>query len=71
MSTEDLVRQVQALPAAEQAAVVEALLNALDRTDPALDAAWAAEAEDRVAAYRRGELRAVPLTEVLAKYAKR
>ena len=71
MSTEDLVRQVQLLPAAEQAAVVEALLNALDRTDPALDAAWAAEAEERVAAYRRGELRAVPLTEVLGKYRNR
>jgi len=26
------------------------------------------EADDRLAAYRRGEIRAVPLSEVLAKY---
>ncbi|KRI01456.1 hypothetical protein AO057_08445 [Curvibacter sp. PAE-UM] len=34
-----------------------------------LDELWAQEAEDRLAAYRRGELPAIPLAEVLAKYA--
>ena len=33
-----------------------------------LDAQWAKEAEDRLAAYRRGEVRAVPLADVLTKY---
>ena len=71
MSTGELVKQLQALPAIEQAAVVEAVLDSLDRVHPALDAAWAAEAEDRVSAYRRGEMKGIPLGEVLAKYRRR
>lgn len=34
-----------------------------------LDDLWAQEAEDRLAAYRRSELPAIPLAEVLTKYA--
>ncbi|MEO7106072.1 MAG: addiction module protein, partial [Rhodoferax sp.] len=33
-----------------------------------LDTLWAKEADDRLAAYRRGEVEAVALSEVLAKY---
>jgi hypothetical protein len=33
-----------------------------------MDALWAKEAEDRLAAFRRGEIKAVPLREVLAKF---
>jgi hypothetical protein len=36
--------------------------------DPQIDRLWAKEAEERLAAYRRGEIKAVPLQEVLAKY---
>ena len=36
--------------------------------DPGIDRLWAKEAEERLAAYRRGEIKAVPLQEVLAKY---
>ena len=36
--------------------------------DPPIDRLWAKEAEERLAAYRRGEIKAVPLQEVLAKY---
>lgn len=35
---------------------------------PNLDALWAKEAEDWLAAYRRGEISARPLAEVLGKY---
>jgi len=35
----------------------------------ALDELWVQETEDRLAAYRRGELPAIPMAEVLAKYA--
>ncbi len=34
-----------------------------------LDELWAQEAEDRLTAYRRGEIPASSLAEVLAKYA--
>ena len=39
------------------------------KINSSLEAQWAKEAEDRLAAYRRGEIRALPLKEVLAKYA--
>jgi Putative addiction module component len=47
---------------------VDDLLTSLDESDPGIDGLWAKEAEDRLAAYRRGELKAIPLQEVLAKY---
>jgi hypothetical protein len=40
----------------------------LDEPDAAVDRLWAREAEERLAAYRRGEIKALSLEEVLAKY---
>ena len=48
-------------------ALVEHILDSLDAPDPTMDALWAREADDRLAAYRWGEIRAVALPEVLAK----
>ena len=56
------------LPPVERMALVEHILDSLDEPDPSVDALWAQEADERLAAYRRGEIRAVPLSEVLAKY---
>jgi hypothetical protein len=47
---------------------VERILDSLDEPDASLDALWAKEADDRLAAYRRGEVRAVALSEVITKY---
>jgi putative addiction module component (TIGR02574 family) len=68
MSTDELLKQARTLAPADKLALVEALMNELDRPDAGIDAAWAAEAEDRLAAYRKGEIRAIPLADVLAKY---
>ena len=68
MSTEELLQQAKALSPAKQIELVEALQNELDRTDTGVEAAWAAEARDRLAAYRQGQIRAIPLEEVLARY---
>jgi hypothetical protein len=35
-------------------------------TDPEIDRAWAEEARDRLNAYRRGDIEAVTLEEVIA-----
>jgi hypothetical protein len=43
-------------------------LSAKARKLSQIDRLWAKEAEERLAAYRRGEIKAVPLQEVLAKY---
>lgn len=71
MSAEKLLEEAKSLPPTEQVELVEALLNELDKPDAAVDAAWTQEAQDRLAAYRRGEIRAIPLEDVLAKYRTR
>ncbi len=44
------------------------ILASLDEPDPNIAKLWAKEAEDRLAAYRRGEIKVIPLEQVLAKY---
>ena len=44
------------------------MLDSLDRADPAVDRLWAREAADRVAAYRRGEVAARELGDIVAEY---
>ncbi len=70
MSTEAkaLIEQARALPPQDRIALVEDVLNSLDRADPDIDQLWAREASDRLAAYRRGELAAKDLRDVIAKY---
>jgi putative addiction module component (TIGR02574 family) len=66
-----LSEQARKLSPAERLEVVDDILASLDEPDPAIDRLWAKEAEDRLAAYRRGEIKSVPLEEVLAKYRPR
>ena len=63
-----LIEQARALPPEDRIALVEDVLDSLDHADPDIDQAWAREATDRVAAYRRGELVARDLREIIAKY---
>ena len=67
-TTKALSAQARKLSPAERIALVDDILASLDEPDPAIDRLWAKEAEDRLAAYRKGEIRAVGLEEVLAKY---
>lgn len=67
-TAETLSAQAVQLPPEERMALVERILDSLDEPDASLDALWAKEAVDRLAAYRRGEIRAVALSDVIAKY---
>jgi len=60
--------QARKLSPSERLELVDDILASLDEPDPNIDKLWAKEAEDRLAAYRRGELKAIPLEQVLAKY---
>ena len=53
-TAEALSAQAAQLPPAERMQVVERILDSLDQPDAALDTLWAHEANDRLAAYRRG-----------------
>lgn len=63
-----LVDEVRALPPQDRISLVEDVLDSLDRADPNIDQLWAREASDRLAAYRRGELTARSLSDIVAKY---
>ena len=63
-----LIDEARALPPQDRIALVEDVLDSLDRVDPDIDRLWAREASDRLAAYRRGELAAKGLDEIIAKY---
>jgi putative addiction module component (TIGR02574 family) len=52
------------LPPSDRLELVETILATLDKPDPDISAAWAAEAQDRLAAFRRGELVAVDESDV-------
>jgi putative addiction module component (TIGR02574 family) len=67
-TSETLSAQAAQLTPQERIQVVERILNSLDQPDAALDALWANDASDRLAAYRRGEIKAVGLPDVIAKY---
>ena len=46
------------------AEAVEGLLKSLDVPDAAMDEIWADEAERRLAAYREGKLKGIPMEEI-------
>lgn len=64
---QELLRQAMRLPATERAALVEGLVESLDKPDPTLDALWLKEAESRIAAYRAGELEVVDAEDAFAE----
>lgn len=67
-TAQTLSEQALLLPPEERLALVDRLLDTLDEPDPALDALWASEAQARLEAYRRSEVKAVALSDVVAKY---
>lgn len=66
----DLLKQALSLPPDKKVQLVDQLLSSLDEPDKAIDALWAKEAENRIDAYERGELKTVSIEEVLRKYTK-
>jgi len=65
---EEIFKEALQLPSSQRADLAERLLNSLALgTDERVDALWAAEAENRIAAFRRGELSAIPAEDVFAE----
>lgn len=67
-SSEQILEQALALSPKDRAEIVDRLLASFQTPpDPGLDGLWAREAEERLDAYDRGELGAVPAEEVFAR----
>ena len=59
------------LPPVERAELVENLLTSLEfQSRKRIDALWAEEAEDRIDAFERGEMTAIPARDVFGKIEK-
>jgi len=60
-----VLEEALALPPTERAALVEELLSSFEfASRQEIDALWAAEAEDRIDAYERGETCSIPAQRV-------
>ncbi len=71
-SNEQILKQALALPPQKRAELVEQLLATFQSPpDPEMDELWAREGEDRLDAYDRGELKAVPAEEVFDRIKQR
>ena len=63
-----ILLQVLDLPPVERAALIEEILSSFDFPARAeLDSAWAKEAEDRIDAHDRGEIKTTPARRVFSK----
>ena len=59
------------LPPLERAELVENLLSSFEfQSRKGIDALWAQEAEDRIDAFERGEMTAIPAKDVFAEIGK-
>lgn len=61
---EKLIQQALDLPADERAEVAERLLSSLEPPLSEIDQLWGREAEDRIDAYERGDIEAIPAEDV-------
>lgn len=64
MSSKKVLEQALALKPDERFLIVEGILRSLDEPDEALDTLWVEEAEKRLHAYRKGNLKGIPMEEV-------
>ena len=60
-----LSQEARKLAPAERAAITDDLIASLDRPAPKVDAVWAKEAEERLAAHDRGEMAAHEISDVI------
>lgn len=65
---ETLVEQARGLPEQDKLALLDALFSLVSPSDPAVEQAWIAESERRMAAIDRGEMALVSADEVMLKY---
>lgn len=63
-----ILEEVMSLPADNRAELVDRLLQSLDKPDQEIDQEWSKEAETRIDAYDKGEIKALKIEEVLARY---
>jgi putative addiction module component (TIGR02574 family) len=68
---ENILAEALKLPPVERAELVENLLSSFEfQSRGAIDTLWAQEAEDRIDAFDRGEMTAIPVKDVFIEIEK-
>jgi len=65
--TEQVLSEALSLPPSERAQLAERLFSSLDISQKELDILWAKEADSRIDAYDRGDIKAVSANDVYKK----
>ena len=67
-----VLKEALSLPPAERAEIAERLLSSLDGpSQERIDALWGKEAEERLDAFDRGEIQAIPAEQVFEQVDKK
>ena len=64
----EILKEALMLKPAQKAELIDRLLSSLEKPDSTIDELWAKEAENRIDAYEKGDIKAVTLEKVLEKY---
>lgn len=67
-ASDELFKAALKLTPKEKVELIDKMLSSLDAPDKELDKLWAQEAENRITAYEKGEMKALTIKEVLEKY---
>lgn len=65
---EKLLCEALQLTLVDRAALIDELLSSLQQPDERVDALWTQEAEERLKAYRAGELKAIATTRSTGRF---
>jgi putative addiction module component (TIGR02574 family) len=68
MNTEEIISSAIKLTPAERFEVIDKVLHSLDRPDPEIDKLWIAEAEQRLQAYRTGQVKGIPAENIFGDF---
>ena len=64
MSINEVLEQALELKANDRSKLIDELLKSLDKPDIEIDEVWTTEADSRLEAYRKGEIKAVPMEDI-------
>lgn len=66
--SDEIIKKALSLPSVKKLELIDKLIKSLDIPDKEIESLWAKEAEERIDAYEKGEIRMVSLEQVLEKY---
>ena len=64
MSINELLEQALTLNVNERTRLIDELFKSIDKPDEEIDQIWVDEANKRLEAYRKGEIKAVPMENI-------